>query len=401
MILLAFDRSTVRRFDVDGRLHVARTNISKANICPYRGNEIPGWQALGLDGNRVYKLLRHPDELAKAAPTFNNLPVLNVHVPTTAWDHKPEHIVGSTGTDSRFDGTYLQNSAVIWAQDSIDLIETNEQKEWSCGYRFKPDMTNGIFYGLHYDGIMRNIVGNHVALVTVGRAGPDVVVGDADMKSRKALMLSGAVAALVRPHLAADAKIDFTGAFDGVTAATLAASKDSLAATLLGLTTGKLVADAGLSVSDFAEAIDAIDGMVLDAAFNDDLTVAAPAAPAPGPKGPKGDKGDPAPALAIDADAIRAGALADFNALRLAEREVEPFVGALDNLPATAAEIYKLALDAAKIDLTDVDPSAYKAMVRVMPKPADPQPTIALDRAARADGATDFHARYPHAVKLG
>ena len=58
MILLAMDRATsVRSFDADGRLHVARSNISKANVCPYLGREIPDWERLGLDGDKCRKAI--------------------------------------------------------------------------------------------------------------------------------------------------------------------------------------------------------------------------------------------------------------------------------------------------------------------------------------------------------
>jgi hypothetical protein len=87
---LAFDRASVRTYDRDGRLHVEVTNISKAAVNPYIGREIPDWKALGLNPDGVYKLLRDPDELAKAAPTFNNIPVLSRHKPVTADDHNPE-----------------------------------------------------------------------------------------------------------------------------------------------------------------------------------------------------------------------------------------------------------------------------------------------------------------------
>jgi len=70
---LAFDRASVRTYDRDGRLHVEISNISKAAVNPYTGREIPDYKALGLDPDKVYKLLRDPDELAKAAPTFNNI----------------------------------------------------------------------------------------------------------------------------------------------------------------------------------------------------------------------------------------------------------------------------------------------------------------------------------------
>ena len=39
---LIFDRS-MRSFDVDGRMHIERSNISKANVCGYLGKEISNW----------------------------------------------------------------------------------------------------------------------------------------------------------------------------------------------------------------------------------------------------------------------------------------------------------------------------------------------------------------------
>lgn len=175
---LALDRASVRSYDADGRLHVAVANISKATVNPYVGREIPGWQELGLDPDRVYQLLRAPDELKKAAPTFNNLPLLSQHEPVSASDHKPALVIGATGSDAEFNAPYLQNSLVIWAADGVASVEAETRRELSCAYRYRPDMTPGTFEGTAYDGVMRDIVGNHVALVKEGRAGADVVVGD-------------------------------------------------------------------------------------------------------------------------------------------------------------------------------------------------------------------------------
>lgn len=187
--ILAFDRGSVRTKDKDGRLHVELTNISKANICPYRGEEIPDWRELGLEPGRVYQLLRDPEELAKAAPTFRNLPLLNRHVPVTAEAHKPELVIGSLGTDATYADPYLKNSLVVWAADAIKAIELADadpehedaMKELSSAYYYKADMTPGYYLGARYDGVMRDIVGNHVALVKDGRAGADVIVGDTAM----------------------------------------------------------------------------------------------------------------------------------------------------------------------------------------------------------------------------
>jgi 8-oxo-dGTP pyrophosphatase MutT (NUDIX family) len=181
---MALDRESVRSFDRDGRMRVEVAHISRACVNPYRGKEIPGWQELGLDPNKVYNLLRDPEELRKAAPTFNGIQILGRHVPVSVEDHQAWDIIGTTGTDANFDKPFLDNSLYFWTKDSIEDIETERKKELSCGYHYRPDMTTTGEYEdeegnrVHYDGVMREIVGNHLALVKDGRAGDDVVVGD-------------------------------------------------------------------------------------------------------------------------------------------------------------------------------------------------------------------------------
>ena len=176
--MMAFDRASVRSIDADGRLHVEITNISKATVNPYWGYEIPNGEELGLEMNRVYMLLRDPEELAKAASTSNNIQLLDRHDPVSAQDDKKERVIGSTGTDAVFQAPFLRNSLVVWDADAIERINKRETQELSCAYRYMPDMTPGIYEGIRYDGVMRDLCFNHVALVERGRAGPDVVVGD-------------------------------------------------------------------------------------------------------------------------------------------------------------------------------------------------------------------------------
>lgn len=176
-IKLAFDRSA-RRIDADGRLHVDRSHISKATVNPYYGNEIPGYEELGLNPTKVYRLLRDPVELERGASTFARLPILSKHVPVTVDSPKPELVVGSIGSEVVFDSPYLDADICIWDAESIAGIETDKVRELSCAYRYIPVMEAGEFEGQPYDGRMTEIQGNHLALVEVGRAGPDVVVAD-------------------------------------------------------------------------------------------------------------------------------------------------------------------------------------------------------------------------------
>ena len=179
--LMAFDRQSARSIDADGRLHVSKTNISKANVCPYFGREIPNWQDLGLDADKVYRLYRDPDELAKGASTFNNLPILNKHIRVTVEEPKKENVVGSIGSDVSFDEQYLKASLCVWDAPAIAGVESEKQCELSAAYYYRADMTPGTAPdGEDFDGVMRDIKGNHLALVEAGRAGPDVYVADSD-----------------------------------------------------------------------------------------------------------------------------------------------------------------------------------------------------------------------------
>ena len=173
----ALDRASVREIDQDGHLHVAESPISKACVNPYKGREIPGWQELGLDPDRIYRLLRDPAELEKSAASFNGKPLLNLHRPQTADDHDKGLTVGAVN-NVRWEAPYLMGRLDVWDGDAIDGIKSGEQRQLSSAYRYRPDMTPGAFGGEPYDGVMRDIAGNHVALVEKGRAGADVVVGD-------------------------------------------------------------------------------------------------------------------------------------------------------------------------------------------------------------------------------
>lgn len=182
--LIAFDRASARRIDDDGRMHVAQSNISKAVINPYYGSEIPRFVELGLDPQKVYHLLRDPVELERAADSFNNLPLMLKHVHQKAGDPQTDIIVGSI-SDASYEHPYLRASMCIWDERGIAAVETKAMVELSSSYHYEAVMEPGEFEGKPYDGRMTNIRGNHLALVESGRAGPDVVVADANPFTNK------------------------------------------------------------------------------------------------------------------------------------------------------------------------------------------------------------------------
>ena len=170
--------TTVRHIDNNGHLIVDRTCITKAAINPYLGKEIPNWQALGLDSNKVYMLLRCPTELQRALPTFQGLQLLERHTPVSSEEPEKDSTVGSIGTVVEMDGDNVYSSLRVYDQNAIDLIESEKLNQLSAGYAYTADMTGGEWNGEHYDGVMRNIHGNHVALVERGRIGEDAIIAD-------------------------------------------------------------------------------------------------------------------------------------------------------------------------------------------------------------------------------
>ena len=404
---MALDKASVRSIDADGRMHIAISNISKANVCGYYGREIPNADKLGLDAGRMYQLLRDPQELEKAASTFNNVPLLDEHIPVTAEEPQKSKVVGSTGTDAEFDGKYLKNSLVVWDAAAIAGINTGEQKELSAAYRYVADMTPGVYRGVPYDGVMRQIVGNHVALVPVGRAGADVVVGDSlpmeqiPMKIKKGMtgVVNAALCGHILPKLALDAapipRIKaLVATADTVEKLAQDAAEEFEGA---GLDSGDLVkllrmALAAAEGGKPAEDEDEPDELPQEGGEPDEDEP---------PTEDEGDEQDakekteelqngkaekPAMDAALIAAKAEKQAMAKFTAIRKAERAVAPLVGEVAAMDSADA-VYRFAMDSVGINYKGVHPSAYPALIEMHQRAqANVQPVrVAMDAAATSE----------------
>lgn len=134
------------------------------------------------ENGKIIRDYRPPDEVEKSAVTFIDKPI--------TIDHPPELKVTANNTDKRLkgvvkdsfftDGTVNANLLITHADAVQAAMSTHRQL--SCGYECEYDETSGIWVdelGLAgekgkeypYDRIQRNIVGNHLALVRLGRAG--------------------------------------------------------------------------------------------------------------------------------------------------------------------------------------------------------------------------------------
>lgn len=118
---------------------------------------------------------RPPEEVfsPESLASFEQVPVTN--------DHPPEHLdaattksycVGMTGESVHQDGDHVRTSMIVFDEATVSAMASGKV-ELSCGYAVDVVHTPGVSpQGERYDAVQKNIRGNHVAIVDVGRAGP-------------------------------------------------------------------------------------------------------------------------------------------------------------------------------------------------------------------------------------
>lgn len=380
---LAFDRASVRTIDANGRLQISRTNISKANVNAYYGREIPRSEELGLEPDKLYRLWRHPDELRKAAKTFNNIPVLSKHIPDFPTDPPNEFRVGVTHSNAEFDGTYLTVGMSIWDNSAIAGIESGEQRELSASYKYVADMTPGVTPdGEPYDGVMRDIFGNHEALVPDGRAGPDVLVADSlplelnHMRKHKV----AAIRATLKPLLAQDADLE-AEVRKALLALDEAEKEDEKE--------NKPADDEDDDEKDKKKTADDEDD-------EEDKDKKKTAEDEDDEEDDKVSKTAMDSAIRLAADSATKKAAENFRKIREAEQVVRPLIGDVVAMDS-AEDVYRTALEQSGVDIAGVHPSAYPAMVKMaISQKENSRPVIAQDSAS----VSEFEKAFPTAGKL-
>lgn len=380
---LAFDRASVRTIDANGRLQISRTNISKANVNAYYGREIPRSEELGLEPNKLYRLWRHPDELRKAAKTFNNIPVLSKHIPDFPTDPPNEFRVGVTHSNAEFDGTYLTVGMSIWDNSAIAGIESGEQRELSASYKYVADMTPGVTPdGEPYDGVMRDIFGNHEALVPDGRAGPDVLVADSlppelnHMRKHKV----AAIRATLKPLLAQDADLEA-----------------EVRKALLALDEAEKEDEKENKPADDEDDDEKCKKKTADDEDDEeDKDKKKTAEDEDDEEDDKVSRTAMDSAIRLAADSATKKAAENFRKIREAEQVVRPLIGDVVAMDS-AEDVYRTALEQSGVDIAGVHPSAYPAMVKMaISQKENSRPVIAQDSAS----VSEFEKAFPTAGKL-
>lgn len=381
---LAHAMDSARHIDNNGHLIVKRTVITKAAVNPYRGSEIPDSERLGLDPNKIYYLLRCPVELERGMNTFAAVQLLKRHIPVDAADSQKESTVGAIGSEFEMD-----EDGRVWAmlrvhdQEGIDYIQSGKMEELSAGYAYTPDMTVGVYNGEHYDGVMRNIQGNHVAIVERGRIGRDAIVADYMpneiedyLMTKKVKLKQGSIAEL-KTRLGMDSDEAVKAAILAVHGALALDSDDDKE---------DKKAEDEEEVVEVAE--DEDDGekadkerKKLEETDKDDRDAK------------KAEDEDDKPKKAMDAATIESNAVAKVTALFEAREKVKPIVGKI--ACDSAEEVYKTALKQIGVSTVGIHPSAFGAMVD-MHLAGSQKTTIAQD-ASLFEAPSDMFKN----VKLG
>lgn len=392
-VAVALDASA-RSYDRNGRLHISKTHITKATVNPYFGMEIPNSEGLGLDPQTIYYMLRSPEELAKAAPTFERIQILIKHKPILNTDPPKMITVGTTGSDVHFDAPYLDADVALWDDQAIAGVETETQQEWSCAYRYVAIMTPGIFEGQRYDGMMTEIEADHLALVEAGRAGSDVIAADEEIKIMKPTKLGTALIATLGGM---SAKLALDSALPALVgqAVKKTFNKADVSAKLIAM-------DADLKPAAITAVIDSLLAMDEEKEHPKDCDckeckIAADEAEEEEKKkkiAEDAEADEKEKKIAADAEKKLEGAMDSFrkdlreaNEARLAVRPVVGEVIAQDS----AAEIYGFALDHMKVDHAGVTgvPALKSLFTLAHSRSAVPVALIAQDSAGAA-------ARFPN-----
>lgn len=368
---------SARSYDRNGHLIVNRTIITKAAVNGYKGKHIPNNKALGLDPEKEYMLLRDPEELRKSLDTFKGLQLLIRHIPVDAENSEKESTIGSIGTDVDMDEDgRVWSSLRVFDQEGIDYIESEKMRELSAGYAYDADMTAGTFNGVPYDGIMRNIHGNHVAIVERGRIGSDAIIADSiegQLMAKKIVMKKGGLAKL-REQLGMDSAEDIKKTIMAVHEA-LALDEDDKKSDAEDEDDDKKAEDE----EDVEIVEDEEDKQTQADKDNESEAMRLKAREKREEKDRERDK-EQAQDMAMDAAEIRNGIMSIFKA----GREVEPLVGqiALDGFTSDHA-VYEYALKQKGVDTRGINTAGLAALVK-----AQKTGGIAMDSAPKAGPAS-------------
>lgn len=169
---------TSRKMTDEGYL-IAPGNLARTGVQEYRAFEL-GLDADGMDPMKVIRLHRPADEVFNPASmaSFESKPITIEHPKEAVTADNWSELAKGEVRDVTRSGDLMTATLLVRAKDAIEAVQTGKV-QLSNGYTFELDMTSGqTADGRTYDGIQRNIRGNHVALVDAARCGSACRIAD-------------------------------------------------------------------------------------------------------------------------------------------------------------------------------------------------------------------------------
>lgn len=175
---------TARIPDRNGWFEIPGNPLAKTGVFDYIGKSINA-----PDPNKMYKVYRPIEELAspETINSFRLVPLINDHrmlgdATPDAVPAEQKGVHGVIGDQIFFDPdtNTLRGNLKVFSDNLKRTIDAGKV-ELSLGYLAKYEYAPGIYNGISYDYVQRNIRGNHIALVEAGRMGSDVAVMDENL----------------------------------------------------------------------------------------------------------------------------------------------------------------------------------------------------------------------------
>ena len=174
---IILDTNPSQRYeDANGFLCIKHNPIAKAGVFEYLGENLG---MTGNDAKRIYKVYRPFEELVKTAKEFEGIPITLDH----HWvegDNTNPTIMGIISGRVTAEEPYLYADIRIINDEARRAIESGEMRELSPGYTSQFIEEAGIYNNEEYSFKQFDMHYNHLALVDVGRSGPDLKILDAN-----------------------------------------------------------------------------------------------------------------------------------------------------------------------------------------------------------------------------
>lgn len=171
---------TARVEDSNGWIEIKDNPLSRIGVFPYSGGTVGG------DPAKVYNVYRPEEELSnpETIASFKLLPWVDDHPNVLLGNSddgltpaEKKGIQGVIGEEVYYKDGILYGNIKVFSETLANLIDSGK-KQLSVGYQCIYEIVSGVWNGVAYDAIQRNILGNHLALVEAGRMGKQVAVLD-------------------------------------------------------------------------------------------------------------------------------------------------------------------------------------------------------------------------------